>query len=89
MKRFCDLKVGDSFYMWYDDEFYEGVILSIRKTEYHIETYTRFKKENCKYIYASYHCIPEVDKEIYITCITEVSQEIVSTSMDKLLLELE
>ena len=89
MKRFCDLKVGDSFYMWYDGEFYEGVILSIRKTEYHIETYTKFKKENCENFYTSYHYISEVYKEIYITCITEESQEIVSTSMDRLLLELE
>ena len=89
MKKFSELKVGDSFYMWYDGEFYEGVILSIRKTEYHIETYTKFKKENCEDFYTSYHYIPEVDKEIYITCITEESQEIVSTSMDKLLLELE
>ena len=73
--------------MWYDGEFYEGVILSIRKTKY-IETYTRFKKEKCEKIYTSYHCISEINKEI-ITCITEESQEIVSTSMDKLLLELE
>ena len=89
MKKFSELKVGDSFYMWYDGEFYEGVIVSIRKTEHYIELYTKFKKENCEDFYTSYHYIPEVDKEIYITCITEVSQEIVSTSMDKLLLELE
>ena len=88
MKRFCDLKVGDSIYMWYDGEFYEGVTLSIRKTEYHIETYTNFKKENCKNFYNSYHCISEIDKEI-ITCVTEKSKEIVATSMDRLLLELE
>ena len=89
MKRFCDLKVGDNFYMWYNGEFYKGVILSIRKTKYHIETYTNFKKENCKNFYNSYHCISEIDKEIYITCVTEKSKEIVATSMDRLLLELE
>ena len=95
MKKFSELKVGDSFYMWYDGEFYEGVILSIRKTksirktEHHIELYTKFKKENCENFYTCYHCISEIDKEIYITCVTEESQEIVATSMDKLLLELE
>jgi hypothetical protein len=66
-KKFSELKVGDSFYMWYDGEFYEGVIVSIRKTEHHIELYTKFKKENCENFYTSYHYIPEVDKEIYIT----------------------
>ena len=66
MKRFCDLKVGDSFYMWYDGEFYGGVILSIRKTEYHIETYTKFKKENCENFYTSYHCISEIDSVEFV-----------------------
>ena len=89
MKKFSELVVGDSFYMWYNGEFFEGVIQSVRKGNNHIELYTKFKKENCENFYTSYNYISEVNADVYITCVTEESQEIVSTSMDKLLIELE
>ena len=53
MKKFSELVVGDSFYMWYNGEFFEGVIQSVIKGNNHIELYTiytKFKKEkfeNC------------------------------------------
>ena len=79
MKRFCDLKVGDSLYEYYLGEIEEREIIEIKNKSNFF-----FKKGSSMEM--SFYGFEE---DFALVSVTEEGQAYISTSIDKLLLECE
>ena len=81
MKKISDLKVGDKIYLKIDDEIETYEIKEIEKIK---DIYVKFKFYGDRYLDFSLEKIKELEKD-FIICYGDVK---ISTSMDRLLLEI-
>lgn len=79
MKRFCDLKIGDILYESYLGEIEEYEIVEIKNK-------SNFFFKNRSSMEMSFYGF---EKDFALVCVTEEGEAYISTSMDRLLLELE